>query len=78
MPARQLTEEERARIQAFIDDECPVDEIARTLGITRAQIVREFPGYRASGATVGQIGVMMKRFRAIPDTLTRTDSPHGR
>lgn len=76
--ARQLTDEERARIQAFIEDECPMEEIVRTIGAPRALIVREFPGYRATGATVGQLGVMMKQFRQLPDRLQRTPKPYGR
>lgn len=79
MPAaRQLTDEDRERIRAFMEDECPLEEIVRTIGAPRALIIREFPGYRLSGDALGQIGVMKKQFRAIPNRLQRTPKPYGR
>lgn len=78
MPNQPFTPEQRERIQAFIDDGCPVSEIARTLGVWNQRIIREFPGSQRPATERGDIGQMFRKFNAIPYRLTKTETPHGK
>jgi DNA invertase Pin-like site-specific DNA recombinase len=50
-----LTEEKLARAAAMLEDECPVSEIARTLGCGKTTIDRYFPNRpRRNGRVLGK------------------------
>lgn len=78
MPNQPFTPEQHAQIKAFIDDECPVYEIARTLGVSPKRIVREFPGSQRPATERGDIGQMFRMFNSIPFRLTETKAPLGK
>lgn len=57
-PPRYFTDEERAQIEAMLEDGCSVLEIARTLGRHPANLWRQYPGRgwtREEGARFGSL-----------------------
>lgn len=61
----------RPRIEDMIQDECPLHEIARTLGLNPSSLTHEYPEAKMPPERRGELAAMSRAFSRLPDTLTR-------
>lgn len=66
-----IPEELRPRIEAMVQDECPLSEIARTFGLNASSLTAAYPEARMPAQMRGQMAAFTKALNALPNTLTR-------
>lgn len=67
----RIPEELRPRIEAMVQDECPLSEIARTFNLNHSSLTHEYPEAKMPPQGRGQMAAFTRALNALPDTLTR-------